>query len=83
MTLHFIGNSAEMSLRVFEQLSELMAESWLKALSRWEQVNGREARVALPADEASRSEFASIVQLSEVELRSVPKSVEAEAVFQR
>jgi UDP-GlcNAc:undecaprenyl-phosphate/decaprenyl-phosphate GlcNAc-1-phosphate transferase len=43
MTLHFDGNNAEMSSRVFEHLAELAAEFWLKAVVRWQEVNGMQA----------------------------------------
>jgi UDP-GlcNAc:undecaprenyl-phosphate GlcNAc-1-phosphate transferase len=36
MTLEFVGDTTRMSQRLFEHLSELAAEGWLKAATRWQ-----------------------------------------------
>ncbi len=53
MTLYFRGDSTEMSTRLFDHLTELAAEAWLKAVVRWQDVNGRAASFA--AAEADRA----------------------------
>lgn len=50
MKLEFGGDAGIMSKRVFEQLSELAAEAWLQAASRWRSAHGKPVRFGpLPA----------------------------------
>jgi len=37
--MEFASESAVMSARLFEHLSELAAEAWMKAVQRWQAVN--------------------------------------------
>ena len=39
MTLEFFGDEREMTPRMFEHLTELAAEAWLKSTNRWAEVN--------------------------------------------
>jgi UDP-GlcNAc:undecaprenyl-phosphate GlcNAc-1-phosphate transferase len=48
VTLEFGGAASVMSKRVFEHLSELAAESWFKAASRWCIISDRPFRPATP-----------------------------------
>jgi UDP-GlcNAc:undecaprenyl-phosphate GlcNAc-1-phosphate transferase len=40
MTLQLEGNNAKMSVKLFEHLSELAAEAWLKGAVRWRELHG-------------------------------------------
>jgi UDP-GlcNAc:undecaprenyl-phosphate GlcNAc-1-phosphate transferase len=40
MVLQLDGDGSKMSVKLFEHLSELAAEAWLKAVVRWQEVNG-------------------------------------------
>ncbi len=44
MALHLEADSGAMSLALFDHLSELAAEAWLKATARWQEMNGQPIR---------------------------------------
>jgi len=54
MTLEFVGDTMRMSPRVFDHLSELAAEHWLKAATRWQTTNKLPLRFGRPASEVER-----------------------------
>jgi UDP-GlcNAc:undecaprenyl-phosphate GlcNAc-1-phosphate transferase len=75
MTLNFSGNKANMSDRVFDLLSELAAESWFKAVVRWQEVNGREAWFGSQGHGSSQAKTSAAIGLAASKIVGVPKSV--------
>ncbi|MBI3850765.1 MAG: undecaprenyl/decaprenyl-phosphate alpha-N-acetylglucosaminyl 1-phosphate transferase [Verrucomicrobia bacterium] len=74
MTLYFSGSKARMSARVFDFLCELAAESWLKAVARWQELHGRETWLGLDGRGSTAVETSAAVGLAASKIGSVPKS---------
>jgi len=75
MTLHFSASGAAMSSRVFEHLSELTAEFWIKATVRWQEVNGREARLGASANDPAQPVIVPTTMPRTAGIGSITKSV--------